>query len=79
MDFIRAWIRNLLIELLIIVVVGVGTLIFLRIFYPDVISMLFLMGQFAVGLTTILKLWPIVILMLIVYPLLNALPRRRRR
>ena len=35
MDFIRAWIQNLLRDLLIIVAVCVGMLIFLRIFYPD--------------------------------------------
>jgi hypothetical protein len=75
MDYVRAWIRNLLIDLLIIVAVCVAMAIFLRIFYPDVLSMFFVMGQFSVQLTSALKLWPLVILMAIVY----SLPRRRSR
>ena len=75
MDFLRRWFRNLIIDLLLIILVVVGVLIFTKLFYPDALSMLFVMGQFSVGLVNILKLWPIVILMVIVY----ALPRQGRR
>jgi hypothetical protein len=75
MDYLRRWIRNLFTDLLLIVLVVVCMLIFTRIFYPDALSMLFLTGQFAVQLTSALKFWPLVILMVIVY----AMPRQRRR
>lgn len=75
MDFLRSWLRNLFTDLLIVVVVCIGMLIFMKIFYPDTISFLFLTGQFAIGMVNILKLWPFVILAVIVY----AIPRRRRR
>lgn len=75
MDFLRVWIRNLFTDLLIVVVVCVVMLIFMKIFYPDALSLLLLSGQFAVGMVNILKLWPLVILTVIIY----AMPRRRRR
>lgn len=75
MDYLREWVRNLFIDLLVIVVVCIGMAIFMRIFYPDTLSLLFLSGQFAVQLATVLKLWPLVILAAIVY----SLPRRKRR
>ncbi len=78
-DYVRRWIQNLVIELLAILAIGVGMLVFMRIFYPDALAMLFLAGEFSVGLTTILKLWPIIILAAIVLPIAYALPRRRRR
>jgi len=75
MDFLRVWIRNLFTDLLIVVVVCIVMLIFMKIFYPDALSLLLLSGQFAVGMVNILKLWPLVILAVIIY----AMPRRRRR
>lgn len=75
MDYLREWMRNLFTDLLVIVLVCVGMLIFLKIFYPDVLSFMFLTGQFAVQLASVLKLWPLIIFAVIVY----SLPRRRRR
>lgn len=75
MGYLRLWLRNLFIDLLVILIVGVGMAIFMRIFYPDALSLMFLSGQFAVQLAGALKLWPIIILAVIVY----SLPRPRRR
>jgi hypothetical protein len=75
MDYLRAWIRNLLIDLTIIAVVCIAILIFMKIFYPDALSIMLLSGQFAIGMVDVLKLWPLVILAVIVY----AMPRRRSR
>ncbi len=66
MNYLRAYIRNLFI----IALVLVGMFVFMRIFYPDTLAILPLMGQFS----SALKLWPLLILMLFVL----ALPRRRR-
>lgn len=74
MDFLRAWLRNLFTDFLILVVVCIGMLIFAKIFYPDVLSFLFLTGQFSIEMINVLKLWPIVILAVIV----SALPRQKR-
>ena len=74
MDYVKRWIKNLIIDLLIIVGVCIFMLIFMKIFYPDALGLLFLSGQFSIQLINMLKLWPIVILAVIVY----SLPRRRR-
>jgi len=74
-DFLQEWLRNLIKGLLITALVCFGMLIFLRIFYPDTISFLFLTGEFAGQLASAFKLWPILILMIFVY----ALPKRKRR
>ena len=75
MDYLRRWIRNLLTDLLILAVIGIVLILFMRIFYPDALSVLFLSGQFTIGMINVLKLWPLVILAVIVY----AMPRRRPR
>jgi hypothetical protein len=75
MNFVRTWIRNLLTDLLIVVVVCIVMLIFLKIFYPDVLSLIMLTGQFSVGMINILKLWPLVILVII----FSAIPQRRSK
>jgi hypothetical protein len=75
MDYLRAWIRNLFTDLLVIAVVCVAILIFMKIFYPDALSFLFLTGQAGVQLASALKLWPLIILIALV----QALPRRKRR
>ena len=74
MEFLRAWIRNLVIDIVVLVGVGIVMLIFMKIFYPDALSILLLTGQFTIGMFNVMKLWPIVILAAIVY----AMPRRRR-
>ncbi len=66
MSYIKAYLRNLLLMAL---VFG-GMLVFMRIFYPDALSALPMMGQ----IYGALNLWPIIILILLVM----ALPRRRR-
>jgi hypothetical protein len=75
MDYIRRWFRNFLTDLLILVAIVIGMLLFMRIFYPDALSFLFLTGSATVQLISALKFWPLVILMVIVY----SLPRPRRR
>jgi hypothetical protein len=75
MKYLRDWLRNIVTTLLIIIIVGIGMLIFMKIFYPDTIPLYIGMGQFSVLLANGLKLWPILILWFIV----SALPRRRRR
>ena len=67
MKFIMAYLRNLLVMAL---VIG-GILIFVKIFYPGVLSLIPQVGL----VYSILKLWPIIILMLLV----AAIPRRRRQ
>ncbi len=74
-DFLKAWLHNLWITLAAVVGVALLALLFTKIFYPDAFSLLFLSGQFAVGLVSTLKWWPLVILAIIV----SALPRPRRR
>ena len=66
MKFLLAYIRNLLLMAL---VIG-GMLVFTRIFYPSALDIFVLMGK----AYSILKLWPFLILALLV----AALPRRRR-
>ncbi len=75
MDYLRAWLRNLLIDLSVLALVCILMLIFMKILYPDALSLIFLSGQFAIGMVNVLKLWPLVILGVIVY----AMPRRRPR
>jgi hypothetical protein len=75
MDYIRAWLRNLLVDLSILAVVCIVMLIIMKIFYHDALSLILLSGQFAIGMVNVLKLWPIVILAVIVY----SMPRRRPR
>ena len=75
MPFIRAWIRNLFISVLVFIGVSILMLIFMKIFYPDTISFFVLMGQFGVQLTTALKLWPLIVLAVIIH----AMPRRIRK
>ena len=67
MIFLKAYLRNLLI----IASVFIGMLVFTRIFYPDVINVLPLIGE----VYTAFDLWPIIILSMLVF----ALPIRRRR
>ena len=67
MTFLRGYLRNLLL----IALVLVGMLIFMRVFYPDTLAVLPLMGE----IYSALNLWPLLILVLLVL----ALPRRRRR
>jgi hypothetical protein len=75
MDFLKAWARNLAIDLGAFVLVCIIMIIFMKIFYPDALSLIFLSGQFTIGMINVLKLWPIVILAIIVY----AMTIRRRR
>jgi hypothetical protein len=55
---------------LLVLVIG-GIVIFAAIFYPETLSVFSAMGQFY----SALKLWPIIILMLV----LSAVPRGKRR
>jgi hypothetical protein len=75
MDFIKAWVRNLAIDLGAFVLVCIIMIIFMKIFYPDALGLIFLSGQFTIGMINVLQLWPIVILAIIVY----AMPFRRRK
>lgn len=72
MDFLRAWMRNLWIDIIVVAGVSVFMIIFMRIFYPDALALLLLSGQFAIGMVNILKLWPLVILGIFIH----ALPKR---
>jgi hypothetical protein len=74
MDYLRRWVRNLFINLAVIAGVTIFMLIFVRIFYPETFSMLFLTGKAMIGMINVLSLWPLVILIAII----NAMPRRRR-
>ena len=73
--FLQDWLYNLGVSILIFIGVAIFMLIFMEIFYPEVISGLILMGQMSVMFINALKLWPLLILWIIV----SALPRRRRR
>ena len=75
MAFIRDWIQNILKDLLIFVLICIGLLIFVWIFYPDALSLVFMMGEGTVQIVDQLRFWPIVILVVILY----AIPRRVRR
>jgi hypothetical protein len=74
MEYIREWIRNLLIDLGVIAVIIFFMVVFMKLFYPDALSLIILSGQFTIGMIHVLKLWPLVLLAAIVY----AMPRRRR-
>ncbi len=75
MSFLRDWIRNLFMIAFVFIGVSVFMFIFMKIFYPDTISIFVLMGQFGVQLANLLKLWPLIILAVIIY----AMPRQRRK
>lgn len=75
MDYLREWVRNLFIDLAVLVGVAIVMIIFMKIFYPDALSLLVLSGEFAIGMINVLQWWPLVILAAI----LHAMPRRRRR
>lgn len=66
MKYIKEFLRNLLVLLL--VIIGMG--IFTKIFYPEALSFFPAIGELATGL----KLLPIIILMIII----AALPKKRR-
>jgi hypothetical protein len=67
MDFLRAYLRNLLVLALIIA----GLAIFCLIFYPRV----FTLFSEVIKVYSILKLWPLLILAILV----GIIPRRSRR
>ncbi len=73
--FVLNWLHNLWVTLLIVIGVGIFMLIFMGIFYPQSLSAMSLIGQTTGQIITIFRLWPIVVLAIIV----SALPRRRRR
>ena len=73
--YLRDWFHNLWVTVVVVIGVGLFMLIFMRIFYPEALSAFFLMFQVWVQLATALKLWPIIILAIIV----SALPRRKSR
>lgn len=75
MGYVWAWIRNIISDLLVVGGVCLLIYVFMRIFYPDMLGIMMLSGQTAIGLINILKLWPLVVLAVIVY----ALPRRWHR
>ena len=75
MPFLKEWIHNLFITVSAFIGVAIFMLIFMKIFYPDTISLFVLMGQFGVQVAGLLKLWPLIILAVIV----SAMPQRRRR
>ena len=66
MDFLKSYIRNLV---LLVLVLGF-VVCFVFFFYPNALPYLQEVGRFY----TILRLWPLIILILLIY----ALPRRRR-
>jgi hypothetical protein len=74
-SFLRDWLHNLWVTVLAVIGVGLFMLIFMRIFYPDTISLFVMMGKWTAEFATALKLWPIIVLMILV----SAFPRRWRR
>jgi len=74
-DFFRDWLHNLWITAAAVIGVGIFMLIFMKIFYPEALGILFLTGKLTIGMINVLKLWPIVVLAIIA----SAIPRRRRR
>jgi hypothetical protein len=74
MSYLLAWMRNLLIYVLAFLGVCLFMWVFLRIFYPDLASFSIAIVKWTSEATTAFKLWPFIILMVIV----SALPRRRR-
>jgi len=75
MDFVREWARNIAVDFGAFVIVCIIMIIFMKIFYPDALGLMFLTGQVTIGMIYVLRLWPIVLLGIIVY----AMPFRRRR
>lgn len=66
MDYLRDYLQNVVIFVLVVL----GLLIFLRVFYPDTLALLPALGE----VYTALNFWPLLVLALLVY----LLPRRRR-
>jgi hypothetical protein len=79
MDYLRAWIRNLFYELLVIIALCIFMLIFMKIFYPEALSFFFLVVQGTVQPEGLLKLVPLAILMVLVYALPPRAPRANSR
>lgn len=75
MTFVRDWLKNLILMVLAVVAVGIFMFVFVKIFYPELIGMFQLTWEATVGFINVLKLWPIVVLAVIV----SAMPRRWRR
>jgi|GEM_PF-4630051 len=65
MKYLKKYLRNLAAMIMIFL----GMIIFMKIFYPETLKIFPLMGEMITGL----KMWPIVILMLFI----SAMPRRR--
>ncbi len=75
MGYVRAWIRNIISDLVVVGGVCFFMYIFLRVFYPDALNVVLASGQAGVSLVNALRLWPVVVLAVIVY----ALPRHWHR
>jgi ABC-type methionine transport system permease subunit len=74
MKFIKSYFYNLITMALFIIVVIIGMIVFTKIFYPGSISSSLILWQTVGQIISAFKLWPIVILMLLMLPL----TRRRR-
>ncbi len=75
MGYVRAWIRNIISDLIVVGGVCLLMYVFLRIFYPDALQLLLASGQAGFSIINALRLWPLVVLAVIVY----ALPRHWHR
>jgi hypothetical protein len=73
-NFLRDWFHNLWVTVAAVIGAGLFMLIFMRIFYPESIPVMYLMAQGGIEFITMLKLWPFVVLGIFI----SALPRRRR-
>jgi predicted membrane chloride channel (bestrophin family) len=73
MRFLKDWIKNLWITILVFIGASIFMFIFMKIFYPETISALSLMSQFGIQLANALKLWPFIILAIII----SAIPKQR--
>ena len=73
-NYLRAWMYNLFITLAIVTGVCLLMWVFLRIFYPDLALFSVAIVKWTAEAATAFKLWPFIILIVIVF----ALPRRRR-
>ncbi len=72
-SYLQQWLRNLWVNALIGAGVFIFLLVFSLIFYPEALQAFALMGQAGMALANGLKLWPIIVLSIIV----SAMPRRR--
>jgi hypothetical protein len=79
MDYLRDWIHNILISLLVVLLACVGMFIFMSIFYPNTISAFTLMGQGGAQIASALNLWPLLICFIPLYIIVGLMPRRRRK